>query len=160
MATLTIGRLTEFDPKSDSVTAYVERANLFFQVNDIAEAKQVAVFLSAIGPKMYALLRSLLTPAVPKDKTLAQLVEVLKKHYKPKPLVIAERFNFHRRSQLTGESVKDFAAKLLRLTIHCEFGVHLDKALRDRCRRKICPQDNVSGEHIFLGNSVLPDKIS
>lgn len=99
MATIAIGRLTEFDPNSDSITAYVERVKLFFQANEIAEGKQVAVFLSAMGPKTYSLLRSLVTPESPKDKTLEQLVEVLTKHFEPKPLVIAERFNFHRRSQ-------------------------------------------------------------
>ena len=90
------------------------------------------MFLSAIGAKPYALLRNLVTPDLPKDKTFVQLVEVLKKHYEPKPLVIAERFNFHRRAQQTGESVKEFAAELRRLTIYCDFGDHLDEALRDR----------------------------
>ena len=42
----------EFDPGSDTVTAYVERTQLFLEANEIAEAKHVAVFLSAIG-KMY-----------------------------------------------------------------------------------------------------------
>ena len=112
MATIAIGRLTEFDPKSDSVTAYVERVKLFFYANEIAEGEQVAVFLSAMGPKTYLLLRSLVTPESPKDKTLEHLVEALTKHFEPKPLVIAECFNFHRRSQRTGESGKDYAAEL------------------------------------------------
>ena len=45
MAGNTIGKLSEFDPTSDSVSAYVERANLFFEANEIAAAKRVAVFL-------------------------------------------------------------------------------------------------------------------
>ena len=69
MATITISRTTEFDPKCDSITAYVERATLYFQANDVAEGKQVAVFLSAMGPKTYALLRSFVTPEAPKHKT-------------------------------------------------------------------------------------------
>ena len=96
MATITFGRLTEFDLKSDSITAYMDRVMLFYQVNEIAEGKQVTVFLSAIGPKTYSLLRSLVTPESPKDKTFVQLIAVLKKHFEPKPLVIVERFNFHR----------------------------------------------------------------
>ena len=47
MATITIGRLTEFNPKIDTITAYVERVTLYFQANDVAEEKQVTVFLSA-----------------------------------------------------------------------------------------------------------------
>jgi len=53
------------------------------------------------------------------------------KHYEPKPLIIAERFAFHKRSQHLQESVKDFTAELQCLTIHCAFGDHLDEALRD-----------------------------
>ena len=66
---ITIGRITEFDPKCDSITAYVERAILYLQANDVAERKQVAVFLSAMGPTAYALLRSFVTPEATKHKT-------------------------------------------------------------------------------------------
>ena len=132
MASTAIDKLDEFDPRDDSITAYVERVTLYFQANGIADDKQVAVFLSAIGAKTYSLLRNLTTPTLPKDKSFTQLVEILKRHYEPKPLVIAERFNFHKRAQQMGESVRDFTAELRRLTIHCDFGDHLDEALRDR----------------------------
>ena len=128
--TSTVGRLTEFDPRNDSITAYVERVTYISR--EVADAKKVAVLLSAIGPKTYALLRNLTTSTAPAEKSFAQIVEILKGHYEPKPLIIAERFNFHRRSQHVRESVKEFAAELQHLTIHCEFGTHLDEALRDR----------------------------
>jgi len=126
-----IGKLSKFDPKNDSITAYVERITLYFQANEIADGKQDAVFLSTIGAKTYALLGNMVTLSLPKDKSFVQLVDILKEHYEPKSLVIAECFNFHRRAQQTGKSVKEFAAELRRLTIHCDFGDHLDKALRD-----------------------------
>ena len=132
MAGNTIGKLSEFDPTSDSVSAYVERANLFFEANEIAAAKRVAVFLSAIGGGTYSLLRNLLAPTLPREKTLDEIVDVLTKHYEPKTLVIAERFQFHRRNQAVGESVNEYVAELRRLTKHCEFGAYLDDALRDR----------------------------
>ena len=47
MATITIGKLTEFDPRTDSITAYVERVNLYFQANKAADGKKVAVLLEA-----------------------------------------------------------------------------------------------------------------
>ena len=110
--TITIGRLMEFDPKMDTITAYVERVTLYFQVEDVAEENKSPCFKCLIGPKTYALLRSLVTPAIPKEEMFAQLVEVLKKHFEPRPLVIAKCFNFHRQSQRTGESAKDFTAEL------------------------------------------------
>ena len=72
--TSAVGKLTEFDPRNDSITAYVERVNLFFTANDVADGKKVAVFLSVIGPKTYTLLRNLTTPVVPAEKTFAQIV--------------------------------------------------------------------------------------
>ena len=46
--------------------------------------------------------------------------------------MIAERFHFHRRNQAPEESVADFLAQLRRLATFCEFGDHLNEALRDR----------------------------
>ena len=45
--------------------------------------------------------------------------------------MIAERFHFHRRNQAPEESVADFVAQLKRLSTHCQFGEHLNEALRD-----------------------------
>ena len=50
----------------------------------------------------------------------------------PKPLVIAERFRFHKRDQREGESINEYAAELQRLSEHCDFGTGLNDALRDR----------------------------
>ena len=109
----------------------MERANLFFQANGISEEKQLPVFLSSIGGKTYGLLRNLLAPTLPKDKSLTEVIEVLQKHFDPKPAVIAERFKFHKREQLPGESLADYIAELRRLATHCEFGRYLDEVLRD-----------------------------
>ena len=73
-----------------------------------------------------------MAPKLPKEKTFDELVAALKGHFEPKPLVIAERFYFHRRAQAEGESIKEYMAELRRLTTHCEFGAFLDEALRDR----------------------------
>ena len=132
MATAVIGQVPEFNPETDSLTAYVERVKLFIQVNRIEDARKVPVLLSVIGGKTYDLLRNLLSPTDPKDKTFDELVEALKGHYEPKPLVIAERFHFHKRNQAAGESVVQFIAELWRLVRYCEFKTFLEEALRDR----------------------------
>ncbi|KAG1929501.1 K02A2.6-like [Pimephales promelas] len=85
-----------------------------------------------MGPKTYALLRNLLQPEKPGEKTYDQIVATLKAHFSPKPLVIAERFRFHRRNQLEGETVTMFVAVLKKLAEHCEFGKVLNDTLRDR----------------------------
>ena len=132
MATAVIGQLSEFNPQTDSITTYIERVELFIQANGIEEARKVPVFLSVIGGKTFDLLRNLLLPTNPKDKSFADLVEALKGHFEPKPIIIAERFHFHKRNQAAGESVAQFIAELRRLARHCDLKTFLNEALRDR----------------------------
>ena len=61
-----------------------------------------------------------------------QLAEVLRSHFDHKPLVMAERFHFHKWDQAPGKSISNYVAELRRLATHCEFGGYLEQALRDR----------------------------
>ena len=49
------------------------------------------------------------------------------KHYNPAPLEIAESLHFGMRVQKEG----NFRVALKKLSIHCNFGVYLNRALRD-----------------------------
>ena len=126
-----IGQLREFDRTKESFEAYIERFENFMKANGFKSENQVAVLLTAIGPETYGLLRNLLTPEKPDARSYEKLVEILNSHLHPKPLVIAERFNFHNRFRDNSESVADFAAQLKKLSAHYEFGTFLDEALRD-----------------------------
>ena len=81
---------------------------MFFEVNDIADEMEVSVLLTVIGKNHFSLLCNLLAPDSLKDKSLEELITVLKTHFKPKPLVIAECFNFYHRDQQSNESIMDF----------------------------------------------------
>ena len=128
----TYGKLGPFKPESDSLQSYIERAKIYFAANEIQDEKQAIVFLSELGERTYAVLRNLVAPDLPQDKSLDEIVTALSSHYEPKPIVIAQRFHFHRRNQLPTESITEFVAELRRLSIHCSFGANLDEALRDR----------------------------
>ena len=54
------------------------------------------------------------------------------KHLTPKPIIIAERYKFHKCTQEEGQSIREFLAKLQKLAETCEFGGYRDEALRDR----------------------------
>ena len=92
----------------------------------------MAVMLRLMGNKTYGLLRNLAAPAKPSSLSFKAIVETLQKHLSPKPLLIAERFRFHRRNQLEGETVGTYVAELKKLSLYCEFGTNLNDALRDR----------------------------
>jgi len=91
----TIGRIQEFYPDQETITAYLERFDLFVTVNSIEGEKKVKTLLLVIGSKHYSLIRGLVSPSKPEDKTLEELTAILKKHYDPEPIVIAERFVFY-----------------------------------------------------------------
>ena len=118
--------------KSSCYKAVVQVVLPIFTANAIPDDKKVAVFLTAIRSQTYSLVISLVAPTMPQDNSLADLVDVLKRHFEPKPLVIAERFHFHKRAQAVGESIAEYMAELRRLTTHCNYRDHLEEALRDR----------------------------
>lgn len=91
----TVGCIEEFNPDNEWVSIYLEWLKLFFVANGVEEAKQVATLLLVIGGKTYSLLSDLLAPAKPVLKTLKQLKDILQAHFKPKPVVITEHFQFH-----------------------------------------------------------------
>ena len=97
--------------------------------------KKVPVLLSNIGAKTYGLLRRLVAPKAPKEKTLAEIKTLLESHFELTPSVIAERYRFHRRDQVQGETIAAYVAELRKLTAHCKFEDmtdFLDNSLRDR----------------------------
>ena len=73
MGTQTMGQLPEFHPESESISAYVERADLLFTANNIPDEKKVSVLLTVIGTNAYTQLHSLLSPEMPQTKTYEHL---------------------------------------------------------------------------------------
>ena len=106
------------------------------KANKIAADLQTATMLTVIGGSTFDLLRDLLSPEDPADKSYAELKQALSAHLSPKPLVIGERYRFYQRDQRQSESIAAYVAELRRLSRTCAFGDHLKEALRDRfvCR--------------------------
>ena len=104
----TIGQMQMFDAANETVTAYLERFQLFVTANAIEDDKLVPTLLTVVGSAHYTLLRGLVAPKIPKDLTFDQLKETLTKHFDPEPILIAERFRFYQRNQSAGETIGDY----------------------------------------------------
>lgn len=89
------------------------------------------MLLSCMGAKTYELCKTIVAPVKPSAKTYAELVDELRKHLCPKPIVIAERFNFYTRKQKSGETVTDYLRELKKLAESCKFDAFLKEVLRD-----------------------------
>lgn len=153
-----IGCIGEFAPQTESWSAYVERLEQFFAANDIVDEKRAATLLAVMGATTYSLLRNLVQPQKPKDKSYNDIVKILKMHFEPKPLVIAERFRFNRCNQRANVSVTDYVAELKQCAATCDFGATLDEALRDRfvsgirnetCQRRLLSESNLTFARAF-----------
>ena len=133
MLTNSLGQVEQFEVGGDDWELYTERLEQFFVANEVREgSKKVAVLLTVIGAKAYALLRNLTTPEKPAQKSFDKLVKTMRVHLQPKPLVIAERFKFHQRTQSEDETVSQYIAKLRNLAEGCDFKNYLEEPLRDQ----------------------------
>lgn len=112
MAAMT-SMVTAFDNTTQSWEEYSEMLDFFFKANNIAEPeRRKAVLLSGIGAATYSLLRNLVSPALPKNKTYSQLTAELRKHFDPKPR-------------------EEYMVELRKLALHCDYK-DLEEMLRDR----------------------------
>lgn len=153
-----IGTIEPFNPKEAEITAYIERLEQLFMCNDVADEKKVAMLLTFIGGEAYSVLKDLLAPTLPSQKTYAQLIDQLKRHYSPKRLIIAERYKFHTAHQESNEDINNFAVRLQNLAKHCGFGDFLNDSLRDRLvcglmsdsiKRRLLTEDGLTFEQAY-----------
>ena len=89
----------------------------YFQANGVAvdddtSHKRRAILISVIGAKAYDVLSDLCSPTSPSAKSYTELSTILKSHFAPKRLVIAERYRLPSCNQAPGETVSTFVAKL------------------------------------------------
>lgn len=133
MRTSSHGHMSEFDSSVEEWTAYTERLDSYPIANDVtSEDKKQAILLSVCGPSTYRLIRNLVAPQLPKSKSFADLVKLVKEHYHPRPSTLVMQFRFNSCYQQQGEKLASFVARMRQLTEFCEFGGTLDEMLRDR----------------------------
>ena len=147
-----VGRIAHYDANLEDFDQYCARVDLYFKANEITGDKLVPAFLTLVGPKVYTLAKNLLSPKDPATCKLNEIKEALKSHYKPKVILIYERYKFHSRAQKPNESVADFVAALKELAHTCQFGTTLNETLRDRF---VTGLSNAKTQHSLLTEADL-----
>lgn len=127
-----IGNIEPFNPDQADITTYIERIEQLFICNDVSEKKKVSLFLTLLGGEAYNVLKDLLSPQLPSQKTYTTLKETLINHYNLKRLIVAERYKFYSANQDSSEDIKSYRTKLKNLSKYCKFEGFLDEALRDK----------------------------
>uniref|UniRef100_UPI00398F2777 uncharacterized protein n=1 Tax=Pristiophorus japonicus TaxID=55135 RepID=UPI00398F2777 len=117
--------------------AFMERLEYFFIANDLTGntnaliEKRKAILLSSCGDEVYRLVRDLLAPVSAKDKSYEQLIELIRNQLKPKESILMARHKFYHHCRPEGQDITKYAADIRRLAAPCDFGTHLNEALRD-----------------------------
>ena len=128
----THGALSAFNQSKEPWTAYTERLQYYFTVNDVqSEDKKHAILLSVCGPDTYKAIRSLIDIETLDKAKFEELVNILKSHYDPKPSFIAQRFKFYNRTRATGKTVSTFVAALHQIAEYCKYNETLNDMIRD-----------------------------
>lgn len=150
------GKIESFDEEVDDWNEYIERMEQYFCANEVVDGdKQRAILLSVCGGKTYKLIRNLVAPAKPTEKTFEELKQCVQQHLLPKPSVIVQRFKFNSRYRQPHESISAYVAELRRLSEFCEYGTTLDEMLRDRL---VCGVRDEATQKRLLGESELTFK--
>jgi len=116
---VTHGNIEEFEYQKEDWTAYSEQLAEYFTMNDVEEApKQQAILLSMVGASTYQLIRNLVAPQKPMEKSFDNLVKLMYEYYQLNRSVIVQSVKFNSHTRQLGESVATFVAELRRLSEH------------------------------------------
>ena len=87
------GKIEEYN-ENDSWIEYTERLENYFAANEIPDNnKKRALLLSVCGAKTNKLIRNLVNPRKPTDKSFTEIVKLVKNHLNPRPSSIVYRLN-------------------------------------------------------------------
>ncbi|KAL5516835.1 hypothetical protein EMCRGX_G002259 [Ephydatia muelleri] len=152
-----------FDRDLEDWASYCERVEQYFIANGISNAdRKRPILLSVCGPATFKLIRSLIAPDKPSDKSFEQIVKAVSDHLCPKPSSILQCFYFNSCVQKESESIAQFVAELRRLAVHCEFEGTLEIMLRDRlvCGAVRLPSVPLPVHSVDKKGLSVPDSVS
>lgn len=113
-----------FEGNQQEWSKYSERLEHYFIVNDItAEAKRRVILLNGVGPAMYSLVKTLVSPTKATELALEEIVTRAKKHFNPKPSPIVKGYAFNTTRHTEGKTVGMFTAELSKIAEDCKYGV-------------------------------------
>lgn len=107
-----IGKVQEFYIKAEHWSAYIERLEMYFLVNKVAEDLKLPTLISLMGDEAYILLSTSASPVTPSNLTYNKAVELMAAHLQLKPSALVERYKFQQHRQLSTENITDYMSEL------------------------------------------------
>ena len=127
------GSIVPYNENQEPFVNYASRVQLYFTANKVADERRRQIFLACCGPRTFAIAVNAVSPKKVEEATYDEIITALKAHYKPKTLIIFERYKYNSRVQGQGESIADFVNGLKDLVRTCNYSATcLNEMLRDR----------------------------
>jgi hypothetical protein len=115
----------------EDIPEYLDRFTRYLQLSNVPMSVRASLPALHLPPDVYKTTKGLVAPQLIESIPYSELSSILRQHYTPKCLVIAESF-FPPTSSNGGESVRQFICELRKLAAERNFGTCLDRALRDK----------------------------
>ena len=155
----THGSIGEFVHSQEDWRSYTERLQHYFTANDVENAeKQRAILLSVCSASTYQLIRNLVAPAKPTDKSFADIVALVQEHHHPPLSVTVQHFSLPLPLATTGRvriSICGRAAEVIRaLQLWRHPQRYVAGPLSVRYQRPTPPAKTVGGTKPHLHKSI------
>lgn len=121
-----------FDASKMTWSRWVKRFRTALDLYECPKVKHQRLLLHFMGVETYNVVCDEVLPGVPETMDFEEIVKCLGEHYDPKPNELLENFRFNSRKQKANESCSEFAVELRKLANGCNFGTHLNVALRNQ----------------------------
>ena len=133
-----MSKIKEFDQSKETWQRFVQRLNLHFIAEDIADnpdnqQKRRAKLLQLMGIELFNKFCDSVGNAA-ENLTFAQIVQRVNDLVNPQPLEIAERFRFLNRRQQLGESAAEYMVALRKMALMCNFANNAADPISARLR--------------------------
>ena len=87
-----VGHIGEYEEKKEDFASYQERLEQWMMLNKVTDDQKCGCLISIMGADTYKLLKNILHPSKPSERTFSENHKILSDYFFPKPIIIAEHF--------------------------------------------------------------------
>lgn len=111
---------------------HVEVLEQYFEANDFPEEKRKVALLTFLEEQDFIKLRHACYPNKPREKTYAEVCQLMRAIFDQKPLAIRQRHSFYNAEQQPNETVYNWFVRMKALSVDCKFGHQIEDILLNR----------------------------
>lgn len=128
-----IGDLPFFYSQFMELNGYINKLNMFFDLNEIiSEEKKCSFLIISVNIDIHTMLRDACHPKPLTSKTYTELVDILQKLFVVKKTCFRERLKFYAAKQEPDEKISKWLERVYELSTECKFRDRLDEEVRDK----------------------------